>query len=194
MMFSLRQPTKMHVLIFILLFLPSLCAGQFGVLNNNKDQTGNIPREDDLEAVSVEDMKRYMARAATLQAASPNIPSQDAVDLAALLDAVTKDPRTKEMVSNLQGAKGRKESLEAFSDSLTQQQVVEALQQTMDELKALEYLFVDPDRAFVEMQKDGLIPEKQVKFYKENPRQLEEDTRQGLYFSFVSLAVAGGFL
>jgi hypothetical protein len=182
----------MSVLIFLSL-VPTLCAAQFGVLNN-KDQAGGVPREDDLEAVSLEDMKRYMARAATLQAASPNIPSQDAVDLAALLDAVTRDPGTKAMVENLQGAKGRRETFDAFSESLTQQQVVEALKQTMDELKALEYLFVDPDRAFVEMQKDGLEPKKKIKFYKENPRQLEDDTRQGLYFSFVSLAIAGGFL
>ncbi|KAG7348154.1 hypothetical protein IV203_016859 [Nitzschia inconspicua] len=188
MAFSLQRPLRA---VILLLFLPSLCAGQFGVLNNNKkDQSGNPVRDDDLEAVSKEDMKRYMARAATLQAASPNIPSQDAVDLAALLDAVTRDPGTKAMVENLQGAKGRQETLEAFSDSLTQQQVVEALHQTMDELKALEYLFVDPEKAFIEMQKDGLVPEQKAKFYKENPRQLEEDMRQGLYFSFVSLAVA----
>jgi hypothetical protein len=182
------------VYLILLLFVPSLCTAQFGVLNNNEQQVGDIPRSDDIEAVSREDMKRYMSRAATLQAASPNIPSQDAVDLAALLDAVTQDPETKKMVENLQSTNGRKETLEAFSDSLTQQQMVDALKQTMDDLKALEYLFQDPDRAFAEMYKDGMVPQKQVKFYKENPRQLEEDTRKGLYFSFVSLAVAGGFL
>lgn len=188
-------PVKIRPLfcLILLVFFPSLCAGQFGVLNN-KDQAGNIPRDDDIEAVSIEDMKRYMTQAATLQAASPNIPSQDAVDLAALLDAVTRDPETKKMVENLQSAKGRKETLEAFSGSLTQQQVVEALKQTMDDLKGLEYLFHDPDRAYLEMEKDGMVPERQAKFYKENPRQLEEDTRKGLYFSFVSLAVSGGFL
>ena len=163
---------------------------------NNKDGSGGQPppRDDDLSAVSAEDMKRYMSNAAALQAASPDIPSQDAVDLAALLDAVMKDPETKLMVENLRSADGRKASLEAFSDSLKPREIVNTLKQTMDELKALEYLFQDPARAVIEMEKEGMIPEQHKKMYKKNPQQLADDTRKGLYFSFVSLAVAGGFL
>ena len=163
---------------------------------NNKDGSGGKPppRDDDLSAVSAEDMKRYMSNAAALQAASPDIPSQDAVDLAALLDAVMKDPETKLMVENLRSADGRKASLEAFSDSLKPGEIVNTLKQTMDELKALEYLFQDPARAVIEMEKEGMIPEQHKKMYKKNPQQLADDTRKGLYFSFVSLAVAGGFL
>ena len=160
---------------------------------NNKDGQPP-PRNDDLSAVSAEDMKRYMTTAAALQAASPDIPSQDAVDLAALLDAVMKDPETKLMVENLRSADGRKESMEAFSGSLPPREIVNTLKQTMDELKALEYLFQDPARAVIEMEKEGMIPEQHKKLYKKNPQQLADDTRKGLYFSFVSLAVAGGFL
>mmetsp|Transcript_21068 Transcript_21068/g.39360 ORF Transcript_21068/g.39360 Transcript_21068/m.39360 type:complete len:184 (+) Transcript_21068:185-736(+) len=173
----------------ILLSIVPSCMGQFGMLNN-KNQP---PREDDIDATSREDMQKYMLVAAKLQAAAP-IPSQDAVDLAAVLDALLHDPETKKMVENLQKADGRKASLEAFSDSLTQKEIVESLKQTLDELKALEYLFQDPARAVLEMHKDGMVPENRLKFYKKNPEQLEEDTRKGLYFSFVSLAVAGGFL
>jgi hypothetical protein len=179
----------------LLLFLPCLCEAQFGILND-KNQAGGTPNQNDglLEAVSIEDMKRYMTRAASLQAASPDIPSQDAVDLAALLDAVIQDPETKMMVENLRSADGRKASLEAFSDSLTQKEIVDTLKQTMDELKALEYLFLDPARAVREMEKEGMIPDQRKELYKKNPQQLADDTRKGLYFSFVSLAVAGGFL
>jgi hypothetical protein len=187
------QDKRTLLCLIVLPFFPFLCTGQFGVLNNN-EQAGDIPRIDDIESISKEDMKRHMSRAATLQAVSPNIPSQDAVDLSVLLDAVTQDPETKSMVENLQSTKGRKETLEAFSDSLTQQQLVDALKHTMDDLKAVEYLFQNPDRAFAEMHKDGMVPEERVSYYRKNPRQLEEDTRKGLYFSFVSLAVAGGFL
>jgi hypothetical protein len=179
----------------LLLFLPCLCEAQFGILND-KNQAGGTPNQNDglLEAVSVEDMKRYMTRAASLQAASPDIPSQDAVDLAALLDAVIQDPETKMMAENLRSADGRKASLEAFSDSLTRKEIVDTLKQTMDELKALEYLFLDPARAVREMEKEGMIPDQRKELYKKNPQQLADDTRKGLYFSFVSLAVAGGFL
>jgi hypothetical protein len=127
------QDKRTFLYLIILLFVSPICSRQFGVLNNNNEQVGDIPHSDDIAAVSKEDMKQYMIRAAILQAASPNIPSQDAVDLAVLLDAVIQDPETKTMVENLLSADGRKATLEAFSDSLTQQQVVDALKQTMDD-------------------------------------------------------------
>ena len=34
----------------------------------------------------------------------------------------------------------------------------------------------------------------QIKEYKKNPALLEADMRKGLYFSFISLAVAGGYI
>ncbi|KAL3902934.1 MAG: hypothetical protein SGARI_005608 [Bacillariaceae sp.] len=173
----------------LLLFLPLF-------FNREAANTGGgaAPRNDDLEAVSEEDMRRYMMKAASLQAASPNIPSQDAVDLAALLDGVSQDPETRMMVEKLKGNGGKQAGMDAFSGSMTQTEIVDTLKKTMDELKALEYLFQDPARAVKEMEKDGMIPKKQVKFYRENPEQLAEDTRKGLYFSLVSLAAAGEFL
>ena len=44
------------------------------------------------------------------------------------------------------------------------------------------------------MEKEGLIEKKRLDFYKKNPDVLAQDTRKGVYFSFVSLAVAGGYL
>jgi hypothetical protein len=188
------------ILFFILLLTyPNFCMSQFGILKNNKDndKTDNAvpPRNDDLDAVSQEQMRGYMMVAAKLQAAAPTLPSQDAVDLAALLDGVGRDPETQKMILNLRNADGRKANLEAFSDSVTQREVVEGLKQTLDELKALEYLFQDDAaRAVLEMNKEGMVPQDRLDFYRKNPEQLAEDTRKGLYFSFVSLAVAGGFL
>jgi hypothetical protein len=191
---------NLYILFFILLLTyPNFCMSQFGILKNNKDndKTDNAvpPRNDDLDAVSQEQMRGYMMVAAKLQAAAPTLPSQDAVDLAALLDGVGRDPETQKMILNLRNADGRKANLEAFSDSVTQREVVEGLKQTLDELKALEYLFQDDAaRAVLEMNKEGMVPQDRLDFYRKNPEQLAEDTRKGLYFSFVSLAVAGGFL
>ena len=43
--------------------------------------------------------------------------------------------------------------------------------------------------------KEGLIDDKKkIKEYKKNPALLEADMRKGLYFSFISLAVAGGYI
>lgn len=199
---------QLSILLQLALFLsfpiPSRC--QFGVLNNrnNRDDsssTGNNGadlhrRPDDTETATVEDMKRYMLLSAKLQAAAPTISSQDSIDLAAVLDALTNDPQTQQMVRNLNSPEGREANIQAFSDSRTQQEMVEGLKQTLDELKALETLFqsLGPDRAMDAMIKDGIVAKARIPYYKENPQQLEEDTRQGLYFSFVSLAVAAGLL
>ncbi len=58
----------------------------------------------------------------------------------------------------------------------------------------LEYLFKDVDRALVEMEKEGLIPEEHLKKYRKDPSLLEKDTRSAVYFRFISLAVVGGYL
>jgi hypothetical protein len=44
------------------------------------------------------------------------------------------------------------------------------------------------------MEKDGLIDKKKVDFDRKNPDVLADETRKGVYFGFVSMAVAGGYL
>jgi hypothetical protein len=194
---SLFQFSVLYHLLFFLLS-PIQCQCQFGLLNNRDGSSGNgdVRRPDDIDAASVEDMRKDMLLSAKLQAAAPTISSQDSVDLAALLDALMQDPETKQMVQNLNSAQGREANLQAFSDSVTQQEMVEGLKQTLDEMKALESLFhsIGPERAAAAMIKDGIVAESRIPYYKKNPQQLEEDTRKGLFFSFVSLAVAAGFL
>ena len=58
----------------------------------------------------------------------------------------------------------------------------------------LEVLFQDKERALREMTKEGMIPEEKLSIYQTNPDLLETDTRRGLYFMFVALAEAGGYL
>eukprot|EP00529_Nitzschia_sp_RCC80_P001401 CAMPEP_0113482742 /NCGR_PEP_ID=MMETSP0014_2-20120614/23078_1 /TAXON_ID=2857 /ORGANISM="Nitzschia sp." /LENGTH=237 /DNA_ID=CAMNT_0000376273 /DNA_START=32 /DNA_END=743 /DNA_ORIENTATION=- /assembly_acc=CAM_ASM_000159 len=138
------------------------------------------------------DMSKYQEVATKLQITSPDLDGQDAIDLAVLLDAAVQDPETKMMVENLRSSGSKR--LEAFEDSTTQAEMVMGLKQTLDELKALEYLFQDPVRAVTEMTKEGIVDPKRIDFYGENPEELANDTRKGLYFSFVSLAVAAGLL
>ena len=71
---------------------------------------------------------------------------------------------------------------------------MQGLKVTIDELKLCDVLFKDKQRALREMEKEGMIPAEHLKKYKKNPDLLEEDTRKGLYFRFVSLAVVGGYL
>lgn len=81
-----------------------------------------------------------------------------------------------------------------FSKGMSEKDIVVGMVQTLEELKALEMLFRNPKRAVEEMNKEGMIPKKNLDTYLENPALLEDDTRKSLHFTFVSIAAAGGYL
>mmetsp|Transcript_45436 Transcript_45436/g.131129 ORF Transcript_45436/g.131129 Transcript_45436/m.131129 type:complete len:181 (-) Transcript_45436:64-606(-) len=174
----------------ILLLLISLLftSAQFGV-PNAKDTAAEatIDANGDVDAGE----NPYAEMATRLQSVAP-IDIQDAVDLAAIIQAAQADPDTKELISKLKVEEG--EALEALAKEVTAMEIVQGMKQSLDELKAIETLFADPERAVVEMEKEGLIEKKQVEFYKQNPEALADETRRGVYFGFVSMAVAGGYL
>lgn len=116
---------------------------------------------------------------------------QDANDIAALIEAAGEDPQTIQMIAKLKDDNGHLlHELKQLPDG----EILNGMKHTLDDLKGLEYLFQDRDFALREMEKEGLIPEQHLKKYKKDPALLEQDTRQGLYFQFVSLAVVGGYL
>jgi hypothetical protein len=84
--------------------------------------------------------------------------------------------------------------LEALVKDTTPMEIVQGLKAALDELKAIETLFANPERAVVIMEEEGMIEKKRVDYYKKNPDVLADDTRKGVYFAFVSLAIAGGYM
>ena len=68
------------------------------------------------------------------------------------------------------------------------------LQQVLGELKMLEVVFEDKERALRLMEEEGMVDPERMPEYQKNPALLEEDTWKGLYFTFVTLAVTAGFL
>lgn len=116
---------------------------------------------------------------------------EDAHKIAALVEAAKEDPESLLLIEAL-----KKENSDALDElrKLPHEEVLDGLRISLDELMMLDYFFSDKERAVEEMHKEGLIPEEHMEKYKENPALLEEDTRQGLYFQFISLAVVGGYL
>ncbi len=176
------------LVVTILALFMSLCEAQFGVPNTKEksveatiDENGNVEVENP-----------YAEMAIRLQSVAP-IDIQDAVDIAAVLQAAATDPDTRAMIAKMKQGEESK-TLEALSKEVTAMEIVQGLKQSLDELKAIETLFADPERAVVEMEKEGLIDKKRVDFYKKNPNALADETRKGVYFGFVSMAVAGGYL
>jgi hypothetical protein len=117
---------------------------------------------------------------------------QDAIDLAAILEQAARDPETQEMISRMQTEE--KETLAELKATATIQDVMMGLQQVLGELKMLEIVFEDKERALRLMQEEGMVDPQRVPEYQKNPALLEEDTRKGLYFTFITLAVTAGFL
>lgn len=178
----------MKLLIFRLLLLIPIVSGQFGILNKKEGSK----LEDNLQEASIGvdgtvDTK-YESLARKLQAAAP-ISEQDAVHIAILLEEAKVDAETAVLLSQMP-----KEAVEKLKSSSTPMEIVKGLKANMDELKAVEILFSDPDRAVLEMEKEGLIDKKRVDYYKKNPSALKDDTNKAIYFAFVSLAAAGGYL
>ena len=120
-----------------------------------------------------------------------NLTEQDAIEIAQIIQTAGEDPQTIQLIAKL-----KDENSESLSElkQLPPEQILNNLKVTLDELKMLEYLFKDVDRALVEMEKEGLIPEEHLKKYRKDPSLLEKDTRSAVYFRFISLAVVGGYL
>ena len=116
---------------------------------------------------------------------------QDAADMSAIIEEAKKDVETMAMITKLKA-----ENTEGLDElkKLSPTEILGGMKETLDNLKLIEYLFKDPQRAVKEMEKEGMIEKAHLKKYRKDPSLLEQDTRRGLYFQFISLAVVGGFI
>jgi hypothetical protein len=173
------------VLVLLFAFVVPLVAGQFGVNKEKPLAQAAVGENGEV------DYKLHPVAIKLLEMA--DIGEEHArTAIAALIDGIRADQETNVMIAMM--IKDEGETLQALANDLSPKEVVVALKQTIDELKAIEYLFADPERAVVEMEKEGLLDKKKLSIYKKDPKLLEDDTRKGTYFAFVSLAIVGGFL
>ena len=117
---------------------------------------------------------------------------KDAADMEAILIQASQDEETMKMVVQLKIE--MKDEIEALGNEPSED-ILRGMLHQLVEMRFLEVLFKDPQRAVEESIKEGLIDDKKkIKEYRKNPALLEADMRKGLYFSFISLAVAGGYI
>jgi hypothetical protein len=103
------------------------------------------------------------------------------------------DPETVLLIRRMKQGSGE-DAFDDFEAEMSPMQIAQGLAQALEEIEMLDYLFQDPARAVAEMEKEGMIPSDKLTLYKKDPALLEEDTRKQLYFAFVSMAAAGGYL
>ena len=117
---------------------------------------------------------------------------KDAADMENILIQASQDEETMKMVVQMKIE--MKDEIEALGNEPSED-ILRGMLHQLVEMRFLEVLFKDPERAVEESIKEGLIEDKKkIKEYKKNPALLEADMRKGLYFSFISLAVAGGYI
>ena len=116
---------------------------------------------------------------------------KDAADMAAIIDEARKDIETMTLITKM-----KTENMENLAElqKLSPAEVLGGMKEVLDNLKLIEYLFKDKEKAVKEMEKEGMIEKAHIKKYRKDPDLLEQDTRRGLYFQFISLAVVGGFI
>lgn len=116
---------------------------------------------------------------------------QDAADMEAIINEAKKDLETMAMITKMKSE--NKEHI-AELQKLSAAEILGGMKEALDNMKLIEYLFQDKQRAVREMEKEGMIDKAHIKKYRKDPDLLEQDTRRGLYFQFISLAVVGGFM
>lgn len=125
------------------------------------------------------------------QESSGFLSEKDAADMSEIIDEAKKDLETMAMITRM-----KNENIDALSElhKLSTMEVLGGMKEALDNMKLIEYLFQDKERAVREMEKEGMIDKAHIKKYRKDPDLLEQDTRRGLYFQFISLAVVGGFI
>jgi hypothetical protein len=177
------------VIVVISTIIPQACA-QFGVVRD-KGAIKDLLLKHQAEVAAATSAEVSSNGEANVEAfLSP----QDAADMEEVILKASQDEQTLELIARMKAEMGEEVKELGREPS---EEILRGMKMALDEMKMLEYLFArDPKQAVVEMEKDGMIGDdkKKLKEYKKNPDLLRDETNKGLYFSFISLAVAGGYL
>eukprot|EP00549_Striatella_unipunctata_P016495 CAMPEP_0118696216 /NCGR_PEP_ID=MMETSP0800-20121206/13705_1 /TAXON_ID=210618 ORGANISM="Striatella unipunctata, Strain CCMP2910" /NCGR_SAMPLE_ID=MMETSP0800 /ASSEMBLY_ACC=CAM_ASM_000638 /LENGTH=181 /DNA_ID=CAMNT_0006595267 /DNA_START=50 /DNA_END=595 /DNA_ORIENTATION=+ len=165
----------LFAILFVSLIQPS--HGQFGMPKATEEEEGAAAAADPMDTGG-ETVKSVLTE-------------QEEIDIAAILKEARADLETMNMVRKMKEEMG-KELGEL--EQLSKVEVLGALKVSLQELKGLDYLFQDHERALVEMDKEGLIAPEHLQKYQKDPSLLELDTRRAVYFQFIAIAVVAGFI
>lgn len=124
---------------------------------------------------------------------------KQAVEMATFIEAIAEDKEARNLIQSLKEGSGRESLRQLQSDgSATGQQMVLSMFASYKVMRVVDEIFnadeVEPEQAFLELVKEGLIDEKTLETYRDKPEQLERDTKQAVQFKFIALGAASGYL
>jgi hypothetical protein len=195
----LQSTTALPMFVSIIFLLLVLLAAPLSLVHATSPVVGSTAYEADVDAATG-DARVLLVDAAIVErliedsgADSFRISDQVATNIAKVIASARNDAETRLLVLRMKSGEMRSDFAD-FASDLTPDAIVSGLAATLSEMEMAEILFVDPNRAFVEMERDGMIPNEHIELYRANPELLATDTRKRLYFTFLSLAAAGGYL
>ena len=169
-------------IIILLSLLFATINAQFGIPPKDK---ASLPRQQPQNGEEISQQSHTNQQQGFLS-------EQDAADISALITEAKKDLETMAMLTKMQ--EENPQEVAEMKKNLSPEEILGGMKEAMDNLKLIDILFKDKERAVREMEKEGMIKKEHVKKYRKDPDLLEKDTRRGLYFQFVSLAAVGGFM
>lgn len=181
-------------LIIVLLLVLSTVNAQFGVPRKDKAEKSSddvivgAAGEIASNGVSLA-LVKLLSKAEAEAGGTLQLSHGDALTIDELLKNASNDPDT---VAYVQRTKvEQKEALQEMFGSMNSLKIVTTLKSLIEELEALEVLFQDKESALAQMEAAGMVEDERLPEYRKNPALLEHDTRNGLYMSFISLAIVG---
>ena len=154
-----------------------------------------VQKKEETETMSQEEVLKLMEIAKKFTEAVPEFKGDDALHLAKMIENLRGDEESMDILEKMKAGElvlGHEEQVKAAEHK----DLVLGLINIFDELKAIDQLFQDPQRAVEAVNEDGMLggDEERLAFYRQNPAQLKEDMRGGLQISFLYISHIAGYL
>lgn len=174
------------ILLSLCLALALLPSGSWALTVKTPEKEPQMSEEKTLELMGI---------AQKFTEAVPEFKGDDALLMAKLVQDLKGDEQSMQMLAKMKSGEidlGNTDHIEKAEHK----EIIMGLINLFDELKAIEILFQDPNRAVEAVSQEGMLgdDEERLNFYKQNPAQLEADMKAGLHPSFLYLSHVAGFM
>ena len=152
-------------------------------------------KRPETEEQADEKASEMMEIAAKLNKVVPEYTGEGVIQLASLINNLKEDEETKQVIKMIQSGDITFDNNEEVANA-EHKELVTAMIILFDELKAIEVLFQqDPIKAVEAIGGEGMLEnEEALKYYQENPGELQNQMTQQLYISFIRIAHAAEYL
>ena len=176
----------LSILLSLCLALALLPSGSWALTVKAPENEPQLSEEETLELMGI---------ASKFTEIVPEFTGDDTLLMAKLVQDLKGDEESMEMLAKIKSGELEFSNADDVKNA-EPKEIVMGMISIFDELKAVEVLFQDPNRAVEAVSQEGMLgdDEERLNFYKQNPAQLEADMKGGLHVTFVYLSHVAGFM